>query len=179
MSKKKAAKKAGKNAAPKPKPKPKAKSTPKPAAKKAKPAARKPAAKKSAKAPAQSTAQTTSGIGTIGEVNWNELMTVAGDSPIAFYTQLFGWTSRPFGQGMDYTVLEQNGKPVAGVVVPPEGGPSPLWIPYVTVQDIDTIARNVELLGGRVCKPPFPIPDVGRIAIVQDPQGAVFGLHGA
>ncbi|OAI56076.1 hypothetical protein AYO49_04880 [Verrucomicrobiaceae bacterium SCGC AG-212-N21] len=177
MSKKKAAKKStarrsAAKASKKAPSKSKAKSKPKP-----KPNAR-PAAKKASRS-AQSPAKTTSGMGTIGEVNWNELMTVAGDSPVAFYTQLFGWTSRPFGQGMDYTVLEQNGKPVAGVVVPPEGGPSPMWIPYVTVQDIDTTARNVELLGGRVCKPPFPIPDVGRIAIVQDPHGAMFGLHSA
>jgi predicted enzyme related to lactoylglutathione lyase len=178
MSKKKAAKKSAAKA--RRKTASKAKPKPKGAAKKAKKAA-KPARKPVAKRPEKTTApaETTSGMGMIGEVNWNELMTVAGDSPIAFYTQLFGWTSRPFGQGMDYTVLEQNGKPVAGVVVPSEGGPPPMWLPYITVGDIDAAVVNAELLGGRVCKPPFPIPDVGRIAIVQDPHGAMFGLHSA
>jgi predicted enzyme related to lactoylglutathione lyase len=179
MSKKKAAKKSAAKTGKKTKV---SKAKPKPAARKAKKAVRsgtkKSAVRRAAKTSAPA-AETTTGAWSVGEVTWNELMTVAGDSPIAFYTQLLGWTSRPFGQGMDYTVLEHHGKPVAGVVVPPEGGPPPMWLPYITVGDIDAAVVKAEMLGGRVCKTPFPVPDVGRIAIVQDPHGAMFGLHSA
>jgi predicted enzyme related to lactoylglutathione lyase len=52
-----------------------------------------------------------------------------------------------------------------------------MWIAYVSVKDINASVAKLTSLGGKVCKGPFPIPTVGQIAIVQDPQGAVFGLH--
>jgi predicted enzyme related to lactoylglutathione lyase len=113
----------------------------------------------------------------IGRVNWNEIMTSDDAASTAFYSQLFGWTPKPFGEGMDYTILENNGAGAAGLMKSPEGGPSPMWIAYVSVKDIHASVAKLEQLGGKVCKGPFPIPTVGQIAIVQDPQGAVFGLH--
>jgi predicted enzyme related to lactoylglutathione lyase len=52
-----------------------------------------------------------------------------------------------------------------------------MWIAYVSVTDINASVAKLEQLGGKVCKGPFPVPTVGQIAIVQDPQGAMFGLH--
>ena len=44
------------------------------------------------------------------------------------------------------------------------------------VEDVDATAANVTKLGGKVHMPPFDIPEVGRSAVVADPQGAAFGL---
>ena len=116
-------------------------------------------------------------MGEIGKFNWNELMTSDADAATAFYTKLFGWKAKPFGQGMDYTILENGGTGAAGLMKSPEGGPPPMWLAYVSVADINAAVTKLAELGGKICKPPFAIPGVGHIAIVQDPQGATFGLH--
>jgi uncharacterized protein len=53
-----------------------------------------------------------------------------------------------------------------------EGTP-PCWNSYVTVDDIDKTAAKAQELGGTIIVPPSDIPDVGRFAVIQDPQGAV------
>jgi hypothetical protein len=55
-------------------------------------------------------------------------------------------------------------------------GAPPHWIGYVGVPDVDAAARDVKKLGGVVHHEPTDIPQVGRFAIVADPQGAVFAL---
>jgi len=151
-------------------------STKKAARKSAKKTASKPVKKVAAKKPAKA-AEAAASMPRPGEFAWNELMTSDSGAATSFYTRLFGWKSRPFGHGMDYTVLENGGKSAAGLMKTPEGGPSPMWLAYVVVKDMNAAAAKVVELGGRICKPPFAIPGVGQIAIVQDPQGAMFGLH--
>jgi predicted enzyme related to lactoylglutathione lyase len=50
------------------------------------------------------------------------------------------------------------------------------WMTYFAVEDVDAAAEQVEALGGRVCVPPTDIPDVGRFAVIDDPQGATFSI---
>jgi predicted enzyme related to lactoylglutathione lyase len=78
---------------------------------------------------------------------------------------------------MDYTILQNGGKGVGGLLQAPSADMPTMWLAYVTVPDIDATVAKLQQLGGVVCKPPFEVPTVGRIAIVQDPQGAMFGLH--
>jgi predicted enzyme related to lactoylglutathione lyase len=54
----------------------------------------------------------------------------------------------------------------------PEGAPVG-WKSYVTVDNIDETVTLAESLGGKICMPPTDIPDVGRFAIIVDPQGGV------
>jgi predicted enzyme related to lactoylglutathione lyase len=42
-----------------------------------------------------------------------------------------------------------------------------------TVDDVDKVAKNVVDMGGKILKPAFDIPEVGRFCVLQDPQGAV------
>jgi predicted enzyme related to lactoylglutathione lyase len=77
---------------------------------------------------------------------------------------------------MPYTLFKKNGSEVAGLMKLPMPGVPPHWLNYVTVENADASAARVTELGGQVCKPPFDIPNVGRIAIVQDPQGAFLGI---
>lgn len=110
-----------------------------------------------------------------GAFSWCELMTT--DTPAAkeFYAQLFGWTmdDRPMSEAI-YTVLKAGNQQVGGLMaMPPDmSATAPYWGVYVTVDDVDASTKLVEKLGGEVKIPPTDIPDVGRFAMIQDPQGA-------
>jgi len=112
----------------------------------------------------------------LGDMHWNELQTTHVEAAKGFYTNLFGWTTTPFGGGMDYTILLNGGKGFGGIMKAPHAGRPPVWVNYVVVQDIDAIVAKVERLGGKACAP-FDVPGVGRLSIVEDPQGALFGVH--
>jgi predicted enzyme related to lactoylglutathione lyase/uncharacterized protein YndB with AHSA1/START domain len=111
-----------------------------------------------------------------GQFSWNELLTsdVAGAG--TFYSQLFGWEPAPMPGGMPYTIFKKDEWYVGGMMARPMPEMPPHWLAYVTVKSADASAEQVTKLGGTVCKPPFDIPNVGRIAIIQDPQGAFLGL---
>src|SRR5919202_1036741 len=56
-----------------------------------------------------------------------------------------------------------------------EQGITPYWFSYVSVEDADAIAARARELGGTVFGEAFDVLDSGRLAVVQDPTGAVFG----
>lgn len=110
-----------------------------------------------------------------GAFGWFELMTTDAKAAQAFYTKLFGWEAVKYPmEGMEYTVLKVNGDETGGIMsIPPEaqGMPS-MWSLYITVDDVDATAKQVEALGGKIVRPPMDIPKVGRFCVLQDPQGA-------
>ena len=85
-----------------------------------------------------------------------------------FYAGLFGWEAEdvPAPPGGTYTGLFER---------PADAGP-PAWASYVAVEDADATARRAQELGGSVARGPFDIGDVGRMAVLADPQGAHFCL---
>jgi predicted enzyme related to lactoylglutathione lyase len=110
-----------------------------------------------------------------GEISWQELITSDSAAAIAYYTKLFGWTTQPFRDG--YTMFVQDGVPFGGVMEAPVAEIPTHWKTYVIVENLDASIAQAKELGGTLCWGPEEIPDVGRIAIVQDPTGAVIGLH--
>ena len=113
----------------------------------------------------------------LGEFHWNELQTTDVAGAKTFYTKLFGWTTAPFGGTMDYTILLNEGQGFGGIMKAPRPGQSAMWLNYAVVKSVDATLAKLKKLGGQVCCPPFDVPGVGRLSIVQDPQGAVFGIH--
>lgn len=114
-----------------------------------------------------------------GKFSWNELMTTDVKGAKAFYGELFGWTMQDIKPGsMDYTMVKLGDTEVAGIMAIPasEAGMPPTWGAYVTVTNVDALVPRVEKLGGKVFMPPQDIPDVGRFAVIQDPQGAMLSL---
>ena len=111
-----------------------------------------------------------------GQFSWNELLTTDVEKAGAFYTQLFGWATAAMPGGMPYTLFKKDGLEAGGMMKHPAPDAPPSWLAYVTVSDIDASSARVKELGGTICKEPFEIPQVGRIAIAVDPQGAGFGL---
>ena len=113
---------------------------------------------------------------------WYELMTSDATAATAFYERVIGWRSKDSGMpgDMPYTLMCVGDAPVAGVMgTPPElaalGAP-PTWSGYVAVDDVDAMAARLLQAGGKVSSPGQDIPDVGRFAVVADPQGASFML---
>lgn len=113
-----------------------------------------------------------------GMFNWVELATSDEQSAVAFYTQLFGWTSEasPMGPDSFYYMLENNGRDVGALYKRDEPGVPPHWLVYVTVANADDAAARVRARGGTVLAEPFDVMDVGRMAIIRDPQGATMAL---
>lgn len=134
-------------------------------------------APKAPRKPAKKAAPESSGMAPLGTFHWTELQTSDPEAAKAFYTTIFGWKTEPFGEGMDYTVVMAGGKGFGGIMKSPMPGAPPQWIAYLHVKDVDAIVAKVKELGGKVCTPPFEISGVGRLAILQDPQGAVFAVH--
>lgn len=117
---------------------------------------------------------------THGAFSWNELMTTDPAAAAHFYKQLLGWTfesSEMPGIGT-YRVASVAGEKIAGIMgLPPDAGQMPpAWGGYVTVDNADETAGECAALGGKVLVPPTDVPGVGRFAVLQDPQGAVFNV---
>lgn len=120
-----------------------------------------------------------------GEVSWNELMTTNTKAAAAFYGKLFGWQAEPFNApgapagGPPYTLfkLDPNTMGVGGMMQTQDPKMPAQWIPYVVVDNVDQALANAVKLGAKTCLPVMSVGEIGRIAVIQDPQGATIGLH--
>jgi uncharacterized protein len=117
---------------------------------------------------------------TPGTFSWTDLSTTDQDGAKQFYSGLFGWTAidNPVGDGVVYSMMQIDGKDVAAISPQPQQqrdmGVPPLWNSYVTVESADAAADRAQKLGATVHAPAFDVMDVGRMAVIQDPQGAFF-----
>ena len=120
-----------------------------------------------------------------GEFIWYELLTDNSDGALQFYSEILGWEATDSGQpGMDYRILHARDED-AGELLDVGGlmqltqemrqrGARPLWLGYIGVDDVDQAVGRIVVAGGAVQMPPTDIPDVGRIAMVTDPQSVPF-----
>jgi uncharacterized protein len=107
---------------------------------------------------------------------WYELVTSDTAAAEAFYGKVVGWDVQAFdGSGQAYKILSMKGKGVGGVMPLPEGMSQPFWMGYVGTSDIDAAVVKLKGAGGSVHRA-FDIPNVGRIALVADPQGVGFAM---
>jgi predicted enzyme related to lactoylglutathione lyase/uncharacterized protein YndB with AHSA1/START domain len=114
---------------------------------------------------------------TPGKFCWNELLTSDVAGATTFYSKLFGWKTEEFpNEGMKYLMLKKDGTNVGGLMKVPDANVPTHWLAYVAVENTDATVKKTQDLGGKVCKPAFDIPSVGRIAVLQDPQGATFAI---
>ncbi|MCA0318347.1 MAG: VOC family protein [Proteobacteria bacterium] len=115
-----------------------------------------------------------------GKFNWNELMTDDINRAKAFYGQALGWTFElfPMPDGEYWIAKAADGTPTAGLMpMDPEDKESqPGWLSYVQVEDLEGRLNAVRSGGGNVLQEPLDIPNVGRIAVVEDSSGAVLGF---
>jgi predicted enzyme related to lactoylglutathione lyase len=115
-----------------------------------------------------------------GNFIWYELMTTDAEGAKAFYDAVVGWhigDAAPEFQG--YRMIGRSDGHFAGGVLPitdemRQHGARPVWLGYINVADVDAAVAKIEQAGGKALMAPFDIPNVGRIAMVADPQGAPF-----
>jgi predicted enzyme related to lactoylglutathione lyase len=109
---------------------------------------------------------------------WFELGTSDQDAAKSFYSDLFGWTAvdQPMGPGQNYTIFQLQDRDVTSAYTIHKPGLVPNWGVYFAVSDVDASAQQVLALGGALLQPPFDVMSNGRMAICEDPGGAVFSL---
>ncbi len=112
-----------------------------------------------------------------GRFVWYDLMTPDPKAAVAFYTQALGWTTETWDtSGSPYTMWHTSQGNMGGVMELPEParkmGAPPHWMGYVAVPSVDATVAVARSLGGNVYVQPMDIPNVGRFAVIADPQGA-------
>jgi hypothetical protein len=112
---------------------------------------------------------------------WVDLMVPDQRAALDFYTGLFGWQGEPGPpETGGYTVCTLNGRAVAGIgpAMAKEGHPPPptVWTTYLAVEDAEATASEAAARGGEIMVAPMEVLTAGRMAVVADPAGAVFGL---
>ena len=122
------------------------------------------------------------GAGVVGEPGttcWNELVTDDLESAGTFYTALLEWQCESHPTAASTYTYCRRGASVAGGMRPIDAIDGPVrshWLLYFAVEDCDAAAAKAESLGGRVVIAPADAPEVGRFAVLQDPQEAAFAV---
>lgn len=110
---------------------------------------------------------------------WHEVYTADVAGTIKFYTECLGWETETMEmeQG-SYHMLKANGTSVAGVfdTAHAEGAP-PHWATYISVDNVDARLAKCQAAGANVLHGPMDIPGIGRMVLIQDPNGAAVWLY--
>jgi uncharacterized protein len=119
---------------------------------------------------------------TPGAFCWFELATTDQTAAKNFYTSLFGWSSNEFPTGPEgvYTIFQLAGQDAAAAYAMKREeqaqGMPPHWTLYVAVENAGEVGTRAGELGGKLCAPAFDVMDLGRMAVISDPAGAVFAV---
>jgi len=114
-----------------------------------------------------------------GAFCWNELYTTDPRKAAEFYSGLFGWTrdARHMDFG-EYVIFKNGNAQIGGMMqLAKEWGPvPPYWLVYFAVDDCDRTVEKAKGLGANAMMPPMDIENVGRFAVLTDPQRAAFAV---
>jgi predicted enzyme related to lactoylglutathione lyase len=108
---------------------------------------------------------------------WHEVYAPDAQASVDFYTKCldFGSTEMPMDENFTYRMLTRNGQPVCGVLSTTDmkmDGVPPHWATYVSVDDVDARLETCKANGATLVAGPMDVPNVGRMCLIQDPQGA-------
>jgi predicted enzyme related to lactoylglutathione lyase len=108
---------------------------------------------------------------------WHELYAPNQQAAIDFYTQALGMGTQDYdmGNGFTYKMLVANGMPIAGIMdtsTPEMTGVPTHWSVYMAVDDVDVRLEKCKSMGATVVHGPMDVPNVGRMVLIADPQGA-------
>jgi predicted enzyme related to lactoylglutathione lyase len=111
-----------------------------------------------------------------GTFSWAELQTSDADAAKTFYGELFGWgfEDNDTGGGPVYSMASVNGDHVAALFTSEQGPPH--WNSYITVESVDETAEKAKEAGADMVAEPFDVMESGRMAVLQDPSGAVVSV---
>ena len=117
-----------------------------------------------------------------GRFIWHELLCSDTTAATFFYSRVLSWKGQPFSPGSPYIMFTgPDGRPLAGAMRLSEEarvqGTPAHWRGYIGAADVDAILAQAVRLGARVLQPAQDVPAVGRVALLTDPEGALFGLY--
>lgn len=117
----------------------------------------------------------------LGRFIWHELLTLDVAAAQRFYSAVLDWGVQRWEGPMDYTMWTVGDVPTGGYFPLPEEarqqGAPPHWMTYVGVPDVDASVAQATSLGATICMEPHDIPEVGRFAVLFDPQGAEIAVY--
>jgi predicted enzyme related to lactoylglutathione lyase len=109
----------------------------------------------------------------VGRFVWHDHSSGDPERARTFYSELLGWQIEVWKPGeFDYPMITANGQQHGGFGTS-QGGAPPHWLGHVVVGDADAAGERAQGAGGSVVAGPMEIPEVGRMNVVRDPQGAV------
>src|SRR5437879_1067960 len=112
-----------------------------------------------------------------------DLSTPDQEAASRFYEQLFGWRIEEADENPahNYYHLFNHNEFIGGILPPAFRDPAapPYWQIYLQVSDCDAIAQKAKSLGAKLYMPPMKIEDIGRMAVMADPQSAAFAIFEA
>jgi uncharacterized protein len=113
----------------------------------------------------------------LGRFVWHELLTTDTAAAAAFYPKVLPWRTAPSSMP-GYTIWMAGQTQIGGLQALPQEDATtpPHWLMYVGSPNTDTTCAKAQTLGARIVKPPVDIPNVGRFAVLADPQGATFAV---
>jgi predicted enzyme related to lactoylglutathione lyase len=113
-----------------------------------------------------------------GTFSWVDLATTDADGAKAFYGNLLGWTfeDMPVPDAPPYSMATIGGRTVAALYPKQDDAQPTAWLSYVTVDSADATAARATELGATAISAPFDVLEAGRMAVLQDPTGAVFAI---
>ena len=120
-----------------------------------------------------------------GRVVWHDLITTTPEASRKFYGELFGWTfEKPgvvlgFGGDDSYMLIRHNGQLIGGMFDATELDADEnvsQWVTILSTDDVDAAVARAETAGAEVTTPPTQLASRGRLAVLRDPEGALFAL---
>jgi hypothetical protein len=112
-----------------------------------------------------------------GRFVWHELYTPNKAGAHEFYTKTLPWKVQGWEQDPSYTMFTAASGPLGASVESRDGAPR--WLPYIGALDVDATVESAQRLGATVVQPATTLPNAGRYAVLKDPDGAEFGVHGS
>lgn len=108
---------------------------------------------------------------------WADLVTSDVDAAKSFYDALFGWEydDRDVGDGAVYALANVDGRVAAAITSVPDDAP-PRWTSYIAVESVDDVAAAAKGAGAAIVADPVDAGPAGRVAVLQDPSGAVVAI---
>jgi uncharacterized protein len=117
--------------------------------------------------------------GVDGTLCWGELSTPDPQRAGTFYADLFGWRIvKEEHDASGYLHIANGAAHIGGVLSTSQRNPQmpAHWLAYFAASDVDTAAAKAKALGGGLHSAPITIEGAGRLAVLADPQGAVFAI---
>ena len=114
-----------------------------------------------------------------GSISWQDLTVDDAERVRDFYQSVAGWTPKALNMGTysDFVMRGTDGD-VAGICHArgANAGLPPVWLIYITVEDLDHSIAECQRLGGSLIAPPRGYGG-GRYCVIKDPAGAVCALY--